>query len=355
MDTSLLIIRADASSRIGAGHVMRCLAIAQAWSDEGGKVEFVSGELPVTLNDRIITEGFKCTSVDSVTGTLADAKELASLAMARNARAVVLDGYHFDERYHAVIAQSITVTLAIDDDARLPHYSSRFVLNQNLGATEEAYPNIDQHTQLLLGTQYALLRREFLQSNPGRQFGSLEKQSFRCLVTLGGSDPGNVTANAIRGLQLLDDDHMEVRVIIGGLNPHGDDLAKVISGDKRFCLLRNVVNMAAEYAWANFAIAAGGSSNWEMCYFGLPRLLFVIADNQRAIAEQLHQAQVAINVGEGPDILPERIAKALNAFRIDHGRLSVARQQGTRLVDGFGAKRTVDRLLGASEPTNPNH
>ena len=37
-----LVIRVDADSKIGMGHLMRCLALAQAWKDAGGKVMFVT-------------------------------------------------------------------------------------------------------------------------------------------------------------------------------------------------------------------------------------------------------------------------------------------------------------------------
>jgi UDP-2,4-diacetamido-2,4,6-trideoxy-beta-L-altropyranose hydrolase len=347
----LLLIRADASIIAGAGHVMRCLAVAQAWQDQGGEVSFVSDALPAPLKERITAEGFECVLVLSPAGSAEDAEELKSLAKERNARAVILDGYHFNERYHEIIGRCGCATLAIEDDGRLPHFSTDFVLNQNLGAAVEAYSSVHDRTQLLLGTQYALLRREFLQSSSSPHSGSNENRSLRCLITLGGSDVDNITARAIQGLQLVSMVDLEVHVIIGGLNPHGEAIADLVSGDKRFSLLQNVRDMAAEYAWADFAIAAGGSSNWEMCYFGLPRIVVVIADNQRMIAEQLQRAEIGINVGEGPEITPERIAAAVNALRLDHSGSSLARERARQLVDGLGAKRCVDRLVNFSRPS----
>ena len=35
-----LLIRADANSAMGTGHVMRCIALGQAWQDIGGAVQF---------------------------------------------------------------------------------------------------------------------------------------------------------------------------------------------------------------------------------------------------------------------------------------------------------------------------
>ncbi len=52
----LLLIRADASVSIGTGHVMRCLALAQAWQDAGGSVTFVMAESTLAIEERLRRE-----------------------------------------------------------------------------------------------------------------------------------------------------------------------------------------------------------------------------------------------------------------------------------------------------------
>ena len=50
--------RADASIEIGAGHVMRCLALADALAARGADCHFLCRELPGHLCDRIEARNF---------------------------------------------------------------------------------------------------------------------------------------------------------------------------------------------------------------------------------------------------------------------------------------------------------
>ena len=74
---------------------------------------------------------------------------------------VVLDGYQFTLEDQRAIRQAGCRLLLIDDCNHLPEYECDILLNQNVTAESLDY-HINPDAQLLLGPQFALLRREFI-------------------------------------------------------------------------------------------------------------------------------------------------------------------------------------------------
>ncbi|WP_159460634.1 UDP-2,4-diacetamido-2,4,6-trideoxy-beta-L-altropyranose hydrolase [Calothrix rhizosoleniae] len=338
-----ILIRADASTEIGTGHVMRCLALAQAWQDAGGKVIFVMAIKAPLLEAKFKSEGMETAYITAQLGSAEDARETVKLTRKFNANWVVVDGYNFGGEYQQIIKDDGLRLLIIDDYGHAEHYYADIVLNQNISADEGLYVNREPYTQLLLGVKYTLLRREFWQwCGWKRQTPTVAR---KILVTLGGSDAENVTLKVIQALQLVELDDLEAVVVVGGSNPHYEQL-KSVCLDAKFPihLKRNVTNMPELMAWADMAIAAGGSTNWELAFMGLPTIILVLADNQRAIAEKLGETKATVNLGWHENISATQIASMVAQLVINTDTRTEIVKSSQKLIDGEGCKQVLRYL-----------
>src|SRR5262249_37159723 len=117
MTSGRLILRTDADAFIGTGHVMRCLALAQAWADIGGVPMFAMSCGADLFRQRIEGEGFDIGPVNASPGSPADARETRALARDTSAAWIVVDGYHFGSAYLDQVRGSARI-LVIDDLGR---------------------------------------------------------------------------------------------------------------------------------------------------------------------------------------------------------------------------------------------
>lgn len=339
-----LLIRADASVAMGTGHVMRCLALSQAWQDAGGSVTFAMVASTTAVVERLRGEGVELARMGGIAGSDFDLDQLISLARTHRPTWVVLDGYQFDSRYQRALRSGALKVVLIDDNGGLGPYAADLLLNQNIHAQESLYRNREAYTKLLLGTKYALLRREFGSASPRREFSSI---GCRLLVSMGGSDPDNVTLRVMEALERVAVEKLEVVVIAGGSNPH---LAPVVeSAAKSSCscrILTNVANMQQVISWADLAVSAAGSACWEYCALGLPAILVAVAENQVPNAEALQAVGAAKLVRGGSQFLIDDMARLIARVANSVSERQALSRTARALVDGMGAGRVLSVLRG---------
>ncbi len=337
-----LVVRADATVTSGTGHVMRCLALAQAWQDAGGQAIFAMAEGTSAVAERLRNDSFEVERLGVQVGSAADAEKTSQLALQRGATWVVVDGYKFNAEYHASLKSHGLKVLLIDDNGHARHYSADLVVNQNAHASEAFYSSRDTSTRLLLGPRFAMLRREFA---PWRLWNrEIPPVARRVLVTMGGSDPDNVTQRVVVAIFSQRDFEVEVTVVAGGSNPHLLTLRKLANSNPAVRLVENTSNMPELIARADIAVSAAGTTSWEMCFLGLPALLLVLADNQQGVAEELGNQGVMLNLGRASDLARSAIAHQLRSLTdssVDRREMS---RRGRALVVGRGAERVVSAM-----------
>jgi len=341
-----LVIRADASVAIGTGHVMRCLALAQAWQDAGGAVTFAMALDAPAIVKRLEAEGMHVARIDATPGSADDIAQTIQCAKRANARWLVLDGYHFTADHQRAIKQANLSLLWLDDNDDATHYYADLVLNQNIHAKSNLYEHREADTQLLLGSRYVLLRREFLKWQEWKR--TIPDVARRVLVTLGGSDADNVTLKVIQVLQHVASENLEVVVVIGANNPHAAELHSAARASRvPMRVETNAPNMPELMAWADVAIAGAGSTCWELAFMGLPSIVMVLAENQKYIAEYLDAQGAAVYLGIGQSIGVPEASQSLVKLLIDSERRITISRTGKMLVDGRGSARVVEKMMVA--------
>ena len=342
-----LIIRADAGTKMGSGHLMRCIALGQAWQRYGGHVHFITACDNQALLNRLQNANFTVVRLPKQHPSPIDWEITCSILGQNQAAPVVVDGYHFDLNYQEKIRLQGHLLLVVDDFAHNKKLAPDILLNQNINANELDYA-LPENSTLLFGTKYALLRSEFIEWQGKQRPFSPSSQNI--LVTLGGSDPENQTEKVIDGLVKLRANHsnfpdLNVVIVVGATNPHLAQLqSRIESLSFPIELVQNATNMPELMNWADIGICAGGSTCWEFAFMGVPMIINVIAENQVAIATGLEKVNGAMNLGWYDYITPVMIAHALADLLKNTVKRQAMEKKLHELVDGEGSNRVVSHL-----------
>ena len=351
MSTPVLALCADASARMGTGHLMRCLALGRAWWNRGGDAIFITACRDQALLDRISAAGLESLHVDQAHPAPQDLEVTLRWLAQHHGAWLVLDGYQFDAEYQRAVKEAGASLLVVDDYVHAEHCYADVVVNQNIYAQALTYP-CGPETVLLLGTRYALLSPDFEAWRTYRR--EVPAAARRILVTLGGGDPDNQTSKVIRALHRLAIPELEATVVVGDANPHVDSLRQALDGlEPAVHLVHGADNMPDLMAWADVAISAGGSTVWELAYMGLPNLVLVLAENQVRNAAELENAGAAINLGWFTGVSEEGLAQTLGDLVHDQARRAAMSHRGRELVDGQGCERVVSALVGEKAKVVP--
>ena len=339
---SHLLIRVDAGTHIGTGHVMRCLALAQGWSRSKGPVTFAMVAVPAPLRGRLEAEGFSVCVLPVVAAGREDARATLGLAKTLHARWVVADGYGFTTDWQETIRSGGLHLALLDDCGHAERYCADLILNQNVSANPKWYAKRNHDSHLALGLGHVLLRREFLERGAvNRTFATT---ASKVLVTLGGSDPDNVASQVIQELRRIRG--IEAILVIGAANPHLKEIeALVVEVNNTQTWLRLAIDtkeMPSLMEWADAAVIAGGSTLWETAFMGLPSLVLIIAANQVPATQALATDGI-ITLLDSPSALASELLSLLpDASR--RARMSSAARQ---LVDGLGVERVIRQMEAA--------
>ena len=336
-----ILFVADAGAKIGGGHVMRCLTLAEALTIAGAACAFAATPAAAALLHAFGRAPIEVIPLAEALSARELAEGAAEAAKSREAEIVVADHYGFGAQEEALLAATAPRLLILDDLRR--RHAAGVVLDPGLGRTGRDYPG----REVLGGPQYALVRPEFTaarQQALARR--ARQEPPSRVLVSLGLGDAGAITARVVQALAAAPAG-LALDVVIGGEAASRGELEALARGGAPIALHIDTREVAALMAGADMAVGAGGSSVWERAVLGLPSLTVVLADNQRENASALANAGATLAVAPPSGDFERRLRAAFSVLAADADVRAGMSEAAAALCDGLGAQRVAARLLAA--------
>ena len=335
-------IRVDADPRIGSGHFMRMIALAQMLRDDGHDVIFVTAGRNAMCDAYLADEALPVHAISPGADTEGDVRTLIGVATGTRARWVVLDGATFDERYQREVREAGFRVLSVDDYAR-GHFVSDVVLNQNYGSESLVYSTAP-YTRRLAGIRYVLLRREF-RATPAPDRDP-HQRPLNVLITLGGADQRGLVAKTLDAVLTGGGDDVTATLLIGAfqtLEPDAEAACARARG--RVAVVRHNRRMAETMASADVAVAGAGSTMWELLCMRVPFLAVPLDPAHEPFVDRLVRDGLCARTPLARDLAPRTFADLAGAFLHDaEGRAAIlARTAG--LIDPRRAWRALSAVM----------
>lgn len=366
-----ILFRADANTKMGTGHLHRCLTLADVLKQKlSCDITFATNKLDDGLKALITSKAFNHLELQP-SDSPSDSSLLHGHWLSTHYREdfeqiqnylaqcqltqfdwLICDHYGLDAKYHNLMYEIAKKIMVIDDlaDRML---NCDIVMDQTFNRSEKDYKPLllrDDCT-VLVGTNYALLRPEFVEARTKLQDKTLSLPA-EVMVFLGGGDPFNLSGQIVNELITRDRfNELNIHLVVGLVNPFKKELEQLASNYPNIKVLVDCKHMAKLMTECDVAIGASGATSWERCCLGLPSVLVTIADNQKLIAKKLQQAGAVLGGGNAiikDEFNPKTAVDELFFLIENPQRYNKMRQDCLNICDGKGAARVSEQIRVSS-------
>lgn len=272
-----ILIRADSSSKIGVGHIMRDLVLANEYLNDN--IIFACQYLDGNINDKILESNYELEILSSN-----NIEELDFLIKKLKINLLIIDHYQIDYLYEKELKQNnLSLKILSFDDTYERHYCD-ILLNHNIYANVKKYKDlVTNDCELRCGKEFTLIREEFT-------FESTKEykiDSPTILIAMGGSDHSNINIQILKVLELIR--NIQINVLTTLSNENLKELKNYVKEFDNITLYINSNEIAKLIKSSSFSIVSPSVIVNEILYLERSFIAIKTAENQNMMYEYLKE------------------------------------------------------------------
>lgn len=332
-----ILFRFDAYLDIGLGHAIRCLSLYEELLSKGHTCFIASFKKSKDLLDSFLD---KSSSIYWLENDIES--DIDAIVHNGYFDLLILDSYSHDINYEKAIRKQFKYIMVIDDAPNRKH-ECNIILDQTFQRQGSEYAElVNSNTLILTGSNYALLRPQFVKAREEYIKRSIS-QVNRIFISFGGGEYSSIVKNILESISMI---FTNITIDYIATRQY-----KEVEYIKNFAASRNlninihidVKDISTLMLEADLAIGGSGVSSWERCCMGLPSISFILEDNQRTIANHLELESAIVNAGSIDKVDWYEFQNILTNILLKDTRYKL-QYNSRKVCDGLGASRVVDIL-----------
>jgi UDP-2,4-diacetamido-2,4,6-trideoxy-beta-L-altropyranose hydrolase len=346
-----VIFRADGSSRIGMGHIIRCLAFANALKKLVGiKSFFLIKAFDKTVGNLLKSQSIEFNEIPVDVSTQREAVLTSEISSLYNAFMVVTDICYqntlkdtdkLKEYHHLLSLKHFTLCLA---GSTMIDFPCQMIVSPYFRVL---YPelNPDDRRIILLGPSYFVFRDEIIEVSQIPR--TINEQPRNMLIVVGGSDEMEFTIKIVNAIQLLSRPPLKLHIVIGpGYSEKIRlELKNLLSNyNGEYIFLNHTSNLGKAMFDCDLAITGDGLIKYETAVTGTPSIMLSRYDSEHELDRQFAQAGSTLHVGDGSLISVETLSMAINELLDNPDLRTRMSRQGKAMLDGRGIERILEKI-----------
>jgi UDP-2,4-diacetamido-2,4,6-trideoxy-beta-L-altropyranose hydrolase len=322
-----IIILCKAGFNTGMGHVVRQVHLGRVLRNRGMEIEFFVTDHSPSI-ELLQRENFPPNIIDKVE----DLPEKMNLPY----DLALLDVQDTHKEFIRALREHARKVMSFEDLGAGRNFVDLLV-DCNLEPEQAQY--LKPEVRALFGLPYSVLAEEFSTYHPRKKIFSENLESL--LVTMGGTDPNNLTLQLARCF-LQSERKISITFVAGPGYEETPALTQLTSSDDSLKILHQPDNMA-ELLFSHQAVfCSGGVTLHEALAVGTPAFVIsqVIAQQEKTLP--LAKQGTAVDLGLAKDFDPNKISKIWELTKV---QLECMSKKAKTLVDGKGIERVANEVI----------
>ncbi len=328
MQEKKIVFRCQGGYQIGWGHVMRCLSLAQ-WLKGKYNVYFIINQDP-KICEYIKQKEFPVFEVSEGKDDKKFEEKMTNTVISLDPHLVINDIRGTTQEYMQTLKMRNIKIINFDD-----------ISNNVKMANVYIDANKKEKIGKCFGPSYIVLSSIY--PKLAKKKRKTHKRVKKILVSLGGSDPNNLTDKALRSFEGKIADPIEIQVIVGPSLKHRERLEKWSRlGNVSF--LYDYDDLSPFFLNADIALVNGGITMFESLCLGTPTVVMAQNKPQAKNARRMERKGVVVNLGVGTKISDKKIARKIIALINSPSTRERLSNKAKKEIDGKGVFRVLEQI-----------